>query len=499
MINKSLIKAPMLIVASLTFCAGIFSPLSAQPNNTDLLSAAKQLGLIPAQTPQTQQKQLANSNSVVVARKPQTQLQKIRQNRTSDPYAKRRLQIHKQNIARRQAHNNRITQQRQQLLRNRQVAQSRYVSNSQPRSRDQVQQKRSQESHKNVWNRIYQGFRIRDYNNKPLVKRFTKSFSKNPARIQQLADRSSDYLYMVVNELNRRNMPTEIALLPFVESAYKNEAYSHAGAAGMWQFIPATGRRFGLNRTRSYDARLDPIKATKAALSYLQTLNRQFKGDWLLSLAAYNCGEFRVHREIANNKRRGLRTDYWSLNLPRETRQYVPRLLAFKEIFRNPRAYRVHLRGIPNHTVLTSVRVNKAVDLRKAAATVGLPANTLTTINSSFLHGITTPRISNEILLPSRHASRLTQAIHRLPAAKDVHNKYAYQPTKRKKRSKRRYSKKSRYRYVRVKSGDNLYQIARKHGTTVKKLKRINKLRSNKIWPGRRLKVTTKSKRKKYS
>ncbi|HIO96354.1 MAG TPA: LysM peptidoglycan-binding domain-containing protein, partial [Leucothrix sp.] len=293
------------------------------------------------------------------------------------------------------------------------------------------------------------------------------------------------------------------------ESAYRNAAYSHAGAAGMWQFIPATGRRYGLHRTRSYDARLDPKKATKAALSYLQKLNRQFKGDWLLSLAAYNCGEYRVEREILNNRRRGMRTDYWSLRLPRETKQYVPRLLAFKEIFRNPRAYRVHLRGIPNHAALTSIRVNKAVDLRKVAATAGLPSSTLTTLNSSFLHGITTPRISNEILLPRRHAGRLTQVIHRLPAARDVHNKYAYQPTKKrrykkkrykKKRSKsRRYAKKRRYRYVRVKLGDNLYEIAKRHGISVKRLKRLNKLRSNKIWPGKRLKVATRGKSKKYS
>lgn len=485
MIGKTLNKVSTLVVTSLVLCAGIISPLTAQANDTDLQNAARQLGLVPA----VQQRKVVSNPHV--AKKPQTQLQKIRQHRATDPYAQRRLQIHNQNLARRQAHNNRITQQRQQLQRQRQAVQARYVSNNQQRPN-------TQQGQNNVWNRIYQGFRVRDHNDKALVKRFTRSFSKNPARIQQLADRSSDYLFMVVNELNRRNMPTEIALLPFVESAYKNEAYSHAGAAGMWQFIPATGRRFGLHRTKSYDARLDPIKATKAALSYLQTLNREFNGDWLLSLAAYNCGEFRVHREIAKNKRKGLRTDYWSLSLPRETRQYVPRLLAFKEIFRNPRAYRVSLRGIPNYNALTSIRVNKAVDLRKAAATVGLPSTTLTTINSGFLHGITTPRISNEILLPSRHAGRLTKAIHRLPAAKDVTNKYAYQPSKKKRSKKRRYSKK-RYRYVRVKSGDNLYQLARKHGTTVKQLKRINKLRSNKIWPGKRLKITTRSKSKRYS
>jgi len=508
MTDKKPSKVTLTFVTTLIFCASFFNtPLLAQPANSDLRAAAAQLGLA-TKAPVYRAPRAAPAKRVVVKRAPKTQLQRIRQARHSDPYARKRLQTLKENAARRKAHLYKQAAQRQQknLQRQRQVAQARRVSNTHsrrsnqyraPQGRQQYRPQYKQQAHNNVWGRIYQGFRIRDYNYQPLVQRFTREFSRNPARIQQLANRSSDFLYMVVNEINRRNMPTELALLPFVESAYRNAAYSHAGAAGMWQFIPGTGRRFGLHRTRSYDARLDPIKATKAALSYLQTLNRQFRGDWLLSLAAYNCGEYRVAREIANNRRRGMRTDYWSLNLPRETKQYVPRLLAFKQIFRNPRAYRVNLRGIPNQVALTSIRVNKPVNLRKAAATAGLPSDTLTILNSAFLHGVTTPRTSNEILLPRRHASRLTQIIHRLPAARDVQNKYAYQPRK-KKRYKKRYSKKRRYRYVKVRLGDNLYQIARRHGISVKRLKRLNKLRSNKIWPGRRLKVAVR-KSKRYS
>ena len=500
MTDKTPSKVTLSFVTTFIFCAGLFNtPLFAQPANNDLQAAAAQLGIVSkpiyqAPTTQSQPDPLGTQQRAIIRKAPQTGLQKIRQARLSDPYARRRLQIIKENTARRTARLKKLAIQRQQQ---RQRQQALYTSNARTRTNDQYraprQQYRPQQAHNNVWGRIYQGFKIRDYNYQPLVKRFTREFSRNPARIQQLADRSSDFLYMVVNELNRRNMPTELALLPFVESAYRNAAYSHAGAAGMWQFIPATGRRFGLHRTRSYDARLDPIKATKAALSYLQTLNRQFRGDWLLSLAAYNCGEYRVAREIANNRRRGMRTDYWSLNLPRETKQYVPRLLAFKQIFRNPRAYGVHLRGIPNQVALTSIRINKAVNLRKAAATAGLPSNTLTILNSAFLHGITTPRISNEILLPRRHAGRLTQIIHRLPRARDVQNKYAYQP-----RKKKRHSKKRRYRYVKVRLGDNLYQIAKRHGISVKRLKRLNKLRSNKIWPGKRLKIALR-KGKRYS
>ena len=477
-------------VTTFILCAGFFNkPLHAQPGNIDLQAAAARLGI--AKKPVYR----------APARRPLTGLQRIRQARLSDPYARRRLQIIKENTARRKAHLNRLTLQRQQLARQRRQVQARYTGSVRAHTNNQYraprQQYRPQRSQNNVWGRIYQGFKIRDYNHQPLVKRFTREFSRDPARIQQLANRSSDFLYMVVNELNRRNMPTELALLPFVESAYRNTAYSHAGAAGMWQFIPSTGRRFGLYRTRSYDARLHPIKATKAALAYLQTLNRQFKGDWLLSLAAYNCGEYRVAREIENNRRRGKRTDFWNLNLPRETRQYVPRLLAFKQIFRNPGAYGVRLNGVPNQVALTSIRINKAVNLRKVAATAGLPENTLTELNSAFLHGITTPRISNEIILPRRHAGRLTKIIHQLPSARDVQYKYAYQPRK-KKRYKKRYANKSRYRYVKVKLGDNLYQIAKRHGISVKRLKRLNKLRNNKIWPGKRLKVAIKS-RKQYS
>jgi len=386
-----------------------------------------------------------------------------------DPYAAKRQQIQRQNAARTKAHQQRLAQ----LQKQRQAG---------------IQNKRSQQqnaSHHNVWNRVYQGFKFRNYNNQPLVKRYISEFSRSPSRVQRLADRSSDYLYMVVNELNRTGMPTEIALLPFVESAYRNTAYSHAGAAGMWQFIPATGRKFGLHQTRSYDARLDSHQATRAALSYLQKLNRQFKGDWLLSLAAYNAGEYRVQREINKNRRLGRRTDYWSLDLPRETRQYVPRLLAYKEIFRNPRAFGVNLRGIPNSPALAKIHVNKPVNLRKAAAHAGIPPARLLSLNSGFLHGITTPRHSNQILLPRRHAGRLHKVIQSLPPAADVHNKYA---KRYKKRSKGR---KSRYVIHKVRLGDNLYQIARKHGTTVKKIKRLNKLRNSKIWPGKRLKIAS--------
>ncbi len=460
MATKKQINATASLLASLFLWAGVSTPALANSHDQELQNAAKELGL------------LRYVEQPAVPR----QTQPARQAAKYDPYAAKRQQILQQNIARKKAYQARLAQQ--------QRAKSQRAHNLQ-------QQK--QNNHGNVWNRLYQGFQIRDYNHQPLVRKFTKQFSRDPRRIQRLADRSSQYLYMVVNELNRRKMPTELALLPFVESAYRNKAYSHAGAAGMWQFIPATGRRFGLQQTRSYDARLDPYKSTKAALDYLQKLNQQFRGDWLLSLAAYNAGEYRVHREIAKNRARGKRTDFWSLDLPKETKQYVPRLLAFKEIFRNPRQFRVQLKGIPNTHALTQIQVNKPVDLKRAALVAGLPSDTLSSLNSGFLHGITTPRHSNLIILPRQHAGRLNRVIQKLPPAADEHNKSA-----RKGYKKRR----ARGRYVihKVRRGDNLYRIARKHGISVKRLKRLNNLRSNKIKPGKRLKIASKSRaRKSYS
>ncbi len=459
-INNSSIRVTITFFLSTLSILGLPNFVAAQTSLDDqaIINAARALGVT------------RNTARVAPVQQPRYVTNTVRY----DPYAAKRQQILRQNAARKRAHQQRIQQTRRQQY-----------------QKAHLQRTQQQNSQHNLWNRVYQGFRFRDYRYQPLVKRYTREFSRSPQRIQQLAERSSDYLFMVVNELNRRRMPTELALLPFVESAYKNSAFSHAGAAGMWQFIPATGRRYGLKQTRSYDARLDSYQATRAALDYLQKLNREFKGDWLLSLAAYNCGEYRVHREIAKNRSRGKRTDYWSLDLPKETKQYVPRLLAFKEIYRNPSAYRVHLRGIPNSPALTRINVNKPVNLRKAAARAGVPARELLALNSGYLHGITTPKYSNQITLPRRYAGRLHKAIQSLPPAKDVHNISA-----------RRYAKsrgkRSRVRYHKVRRGDNLFRIARKHGTTVKRIKRLNQMRSNKIWPGKRL-IIAKNVRRSYS
>ena len=267
----------------------------------------------------------------------------------------------------------------------------------------------------NIWNRVKGGFRLGSELHNPTVKKVLRQYARNPAGLNGTFSRSTEYMHFILHELKRRGMPTEIALLPMVESAFKNRAVSRSGAAGMWQFMPATGRDFGLHRARGFDARMDVFASTKAALTYLQKINREFHGDWYLTLAAYNVGQNRIHRERAKNRSKGLKTDYWSLSLPRETREYVPRLLAYKEILLNPHRYGVRLPAMSNNAVIAQTNVNRAINLRQVARMAGLPASTLTRLNPNFKNGITNPRLSRRVVLPRRHAGRLNNAIRNAP------------------------------------------------------------------------------------
>jgi|GEM_PF-1658453 len=341
--------------------------------------------------------------------------------------------------------------------------------------------------HEDMWNHIKAGYQMPHYANHSQVKKFIRDYGKNPERLQRIANRATDYLHIVVNELKRRRMPTELALLPFVESAYVNTAHSHAGAAGMWQFIPSTGKLYGLKQNRGFDGRMDALESTRAALDYLQKLHRQFKGDWFLALAAYNAGEGRVSRAIRYNRARGRKTDYWSIRLPRETREYVPRLLAYKQIISRPHVFGFRLPRTPNMPKLVEINVNKPVNLRKAAMHAGLPSDTLTSLNPNFLKGVTTPRVSGRILLPRSQAGLLAHVIHQLPAERPVSIRAT--STRYKKKYKKSTKRKSRYRTHRVKRGETLYRIAMRHGLTVNKLKRLNRMRSNTIRVGTRLRL----------
>jgi len=341
-----------------------------------------------------------------------------------------------------------------------------------------------------VWHRVRNGFRLRNDTYRPSVQRAIRQFKGRSTGLMRTLNRSSDYLHLVVTELERRRMPTDLVLLPMVESAYKNKARSHAGAVGLWQFISSTGKRYGLKQTRGYDGRMDVLESTRAAMDYLQKLHREFRGDWLLALAAYNCGENRVHREIEKNRARGLPTDYWNLSLPRETKNYVPKLLAYREVIRTPQSFGVRLPAVVNTPKLVQIHIAKAVDLKKVAQNAGVHHSVITNLNPAYKYGVTMPSMTRRMVLPRQYAGTIQRAIQRAPAvspAKLVH--YV--------KAKSYRSRRGRVFRYRVRKGESLSTIAARYGTTVRKLMRINRMRNSRIRAGKRIKVASSSRRAK--
>lgn len=253
-----------------------------------------------------------------------------------------------------------------------------------------------------LWQRIRQGFQIPDLNN-DLVQAQIAWYAARPDYVQRMAERSKLYLHHITEELEARHMPTELALLPFIESGYNPQALSIAKAAGMWQFVPGTGRSFNLKQNMFQDQRRDVLASTSAALDYLAKLYQMF-GDWYLALAAYNSGEGRVQRAIARNQAAGLPTDYQSLRLPNETRNYVPKLQAVKNIVVNPQMYNLALPEIPNHPYFVIVTTARDVDVGVAAQLAGLPLKEFKALNPSFKRPVILGAAHPQILLPFENA-----------------------------------------------------------------------------------------------
>lgn len=230
-----------------------------------------------------------------------------------------------------------------------------------------------------VWQRIRSGFGMKELNN-PLIKRHEKWYASNPAYVLRMSERANRYLFYIVEEVERRGIPTEIALLPIIESAFNPGANSVASASGIWQFIPATGKNFGMEQNWWHDERRDVISATNGALNYLEKLHDQF-GDWELALAAYNWGEGAVARAQAKNRRLGKPTDYSHLKMPRETSNYVPKLLAVKNIVSDPASFGVVLYDIPNQPYFAAVTPSKQMDVKIAAELAEISMEEFTALN----------------------------------------------------------------------------------------------------------------------
>ena len=265
------------------------------------------------------------------------------------------------------------------------------------------QQVAAAEPPKELWDRIRRGFSMPDLQGEMVTDR-EQWYASRPEYIQRMTGRSSKYLFHIVEELERRQMPTELALLPFIESAFNPQAVSSAKAAGMWQFMPATGKDFALKQNVFRDDRRDVLASTRAALDYLQKLHRMF-GDWHLALAAYNWGEGSVGRAIAKNQKLGLGTSYSELSMPAETRQYVPKLQAVKNIVANPQAYGAELPLIENHPYFQQVQITRDIDVVLAARLADVKLEDFKALNPSAHRPVILAAGTPQILLPWDNAT----------------------------------------------------------------------------------------------
>ncbi|MEE8305167.1 MAG: LysM peptidoglycan-binding domain-containing protein, partial [Candidatus Tectomicrobia bacterium] len=316
------------------------------------------------------------------------------------------------------------------------------------------------EEDSDLWERIRQGFAFPAGQHRRIDGE-AKWFSRNQDYLDRVAEHARPYLHYIVSQVEKRGLPTEIVLLPVVESAFQPYAYSSGHAAGIWQFIPATGRRFGLKLNWWYDGRRDIVASTRAALDYLEYLHDYFDGDWLLALAGYNAGEGTVLKAMRYNRRRRRPTDFWSLRLPRETKQYVPRLLALRDIVAAPEKMGISLRPILDEPYLTSVDIDSQLDLATAAKLADMDLEELHQLNPGFNRWATAPDGPHHLLLPLDKAERFADEVAQLPPELRV-----------------------QWVRHRVRRGETLGGIARRYRTTVRVLRQLNNLRGNLIRAG---------------
>ena len=254
-----------------------------------------------------------------------------------------------------------------------------------------------------LWERIRRGFAMPDLQSS-LVPGREQWYAARPEDLENMAERSRKYLFHIVEELERRGLPTELALLPFIESAFNPQAYSRARAAGMWQFIPSTGKLYQLKQNAFRDDRRDVLASTRAALDYLERLHGMF-GDWHLALASYNWGEGSVGRAIAKNRRQGKGTGYLDLNMPMETRYYIPKLQAMKNIVATPEAFRIKLPAIENHPYFDTVTITRDIDVALAAKLAEVPLADFKALNPSLHRPVILAAGTPQILLPWDNAA----------------------------------------------------------------------------------------------
>ena len=353
-------------------------------------------------------------------------------------------------------------------------------------------------THQNtVWERLLSLYSLPDVKN-PRIDRELDWYLEHPASLAILQQRAEPYLHHILDEIEAKNIPGELALLPVVESAFVADAYSKADASGLWQFVPSTGKEFGLQQNDWYDGRRDIYASTKAATTYLKQLSDNFDGDWLLALASYNCGKGRVRKSIEKNEDLNLPTDFWSLDLPQETENYVPRLLAIAKLFANADEYNIHLQHIPNRPYFEVVDIKSPLDLHKAAELANTPLHTFLKLNPGFNRSSTAPQGPHRLLVPVAQAQSFKENLAILPYSERVDLRQYddervadIRPREEKAAPIRKDTVSTQYT---VKSGDNLASIATRNHTTIKSLASANHLSGTQVRSGTSLHISSEEK-----
>lgn len=312
-----------------------------------------------------------------------------------------------------------------------------------------------------LWERVRAGYAMDGAIDERRVEDLMTEYADRQALFDVVSRGAAKYLYYVVERLEDRKMPLELALLPVVESGYNPRAVSPRQAAGLWQFIPGTAAHYGLEQNRWYDGRKDVLASTDAALDYLEDLHRRFDGDWYLALAAYNAGEGLVSRAIERNRRLGKPTDYWSLKLPRQTCEYVPRLIAVARMLENPEDHGLALDPIPNEPSAVPVAVEGQINLRGALDAAGIDRSAFFSLNPGYKQPYTLPKANNRLLVPVDQEQNFIAALESLPRIAPAHAE--------------------RYR---IRPGDTLLGIARLHETSPEALRAVNGLSGDRIRAG---------------
>lgn len=314
-----------------------------------------------------------------------------------------------------------------------------------------------------LWDRLRDNFSIPNLDS-PLVREWEQYFAARPEYLYRISERGRRYMYHIVEELDKRSMPLDLALLPMIESAYNPRAYSPAHASGIWQFIPSTGKHYGLEQTWWYDGRRDVLAATEAALDYLNYLNGLF-GDWHLALASYNWGEGAVARALAKNRSLGLPEEYSSIGLPNETLNYVPKLLAVRNLIANPEAYGIRLPNIPNRPFFSVVTAPHHMDTKVAAQLAGMTLEEFTSLNPAFTKPIIAYKPSRRLLVPADKETEFSEKLASFDGPLLSWQQYT------------------------TSAGESYDRIAARFGTTTAKLRELNNIGQARLARGETLMV----------